>query len=234
MCQSSHGARDHDNGIFIHDDYGLQPPKPTVDGEPHYETIPVGFYYDNVNRLDRFDDYDSRQAAYWAILAGACGHTYGHNCIWQMWTPDHEPALWANIPWYEALDHPGAFQMGLVRRLFESLPFHRLVPDQSIIVDGPSFGGAKIRAARADDGTFAVIYSPRGEAFTLNKQIFSSPRLKEHWYDPRYGTFAYVHTTYNASFQTYAPPTSGRGNDWILVLEDQQLKVLRQHDEYAV
>jgi hypothetical protein len=118
--------------------------------------------------------------------------------------------------------------------LFESLPFHRLVPDQSIIVDGPSFGGAKIRAARAEDGTFAVIYSPRGEAFTLNKQIFSSPRLKEHWYDPRYGTFAYVHTTYNASFQTYAPPTSGRGNDWILVLEDQQLIVSRQHDEYAV
>lgn len=51
-------------------------------------------------------------------------------------------------------------------------------------------GGAKIRAARDEDGTFAVIYSPRGEAFTLNKQIFSSPRLKEHWYDPRYGTFS--------------------------------------------
>ena len=124
--------------------------------------------------------------------------------------------------------------MGLVRRLFESLPFHQLVPDQSIIVDGPSCGGAKIRAARTKDGTVAVFYSPRGEAFTVNKQIFSSPRLQEQWYDPRYGTFAYVHTTYNASFQTYAPPTSGRGNDWILVLEDQQLTVSRQHNEYAL
>ena len=25
----------------------------------------------------------------------------------------------------------------------------------------------------------------------------------------------------NASFQTYAPPTSGRGNDWILILEEE-------------
>ena len=221
MCQSSHGAHDHDNGLFIDHDYALEPPKPTVDGEPHYETMPVGFYYKDASRYDRFDDYDARQVAYWALMAGACGHTYGHNCIWQMWTPEHEPALWANIPWYESLDSPGAFQMGFVRRLFESRPFQELVPDQGMIVDGPTSGGAKIRAARSRNGTFAFVYSPRGEPFAIDKRVFRSRRVKEFWYDPRYGCTYYFHTTVNGAFQTYAPPTSGRGNDWILILEEE-------------
>lgn len=221
MCQSSHAARDHDNGIFIEHDYALEPTKPALDGEPHYEMIPVGFYNRDVSRLNRFDDYDARQSAYWALLAGACGHTYGHNCIWQMWTPEHKPAIWANIPWYDSLDTPGAFQMGFVRRLFESRPFHDLVPAQDMIVDGPSHGGAKIRAARSTNGSFAYVYSPRGEQFTVDKRMISAKRVRESWYDPRYGCTYDIHTGDNASFQTFVPPTAGRGNDWILILETE-------------
>jgi hypothetical protein len=222
MCQSSHGARNHDNGLFIDHDYALEPAKPTLDGEPRYETMPVGFYYPDVSCYDRFDDYDTRQVIYWALLSGACGHTYGHNCVWQMWTPEHDPALWANIPWYESLDTPAAFQMGFARRLFESRPFEELVPDQGMILDGPTFGGAKIRAARSRKGTFAFIYSPTGESFTIDKRVFNARRVKEFWFDPRYGCTYEFHTTSNASFQTYLPPTSGRGNDWILILEEEQ------------
>jgi hypothetical protein len=222
MCQSSHAAHDHDNGLFIDHDYELEPPKPTVDGEPRYEAMPVGFYHQEVSRHDRFDDYDARQAAYWALMAGACGHTYGHNCVWQMWTPEREPKLWASMPWYESLDHAGAFQMGYVRRLVESYPFQELIPDQDMILDGPASGGAKIRAARSINGTFAFVYSPRGERFTIDNRGFKARRLREFWYDPRYGCACYLHTATNAAFQTYTPPTSGRGNDWVLILEDEQ------------
>jgi hypothetical protein len=219
--QSSHGAYDHDNGLFIDHDYALEPPKPTMDGEPHYETMPVGFYYKDASRHNRFDDYDARQVAYWALMAGACGHTYGHNCVWQMWTPEREPILWANISWYESLDTPGAFQMSFMRRLFETYPFQELIPAQDMILDGPVSGGAKIRAARSKSGKFAIVYSPRGESFTIDKSVLKPKRLKESWYDPRYGCTYYFHTTVNAAFQTYAPPTSGRGNDWILILEEE-------------
>ncbi|MBN1584615.1 MAG: glycoside hydrolase family 140 protein, partial [Anaerolineae bacterium] len=194
MVQSSHAARDHDNGLFIEHDYRLEPAKPTLDGEPRYETIPVGFYNDNVARNDRFDAYDVRQAAYWSLLAGACGHTYGNNNVWQMWQPEQKPLIGACVPWPEALDHPGAFQMGYVRRLFESRPFQKLVPDQSLILDGPSFGGAKIRAARANDGTFAFVYSPRGQPFTVHQGIIDAPRVRSTWFDPRYGIAEPVHT----------------------------------------
>ena len=148
MSQSSHAARDHDNGLYAEYDLGLTPLRPTLDGEPRYEGIPVGFYLRDHNRLIRFDDDDARQAAWWSVMAGACGHTYGNNSIWQMWQPGRAPALNANAPWSEALDDPGARQVGLMRRFMEAQSFHTLVSDQRIIVDGPTGGPSKIRAMR--------------------------------------------------------------------------------------
>jgi hypothetical protein len=223
MYQSSHGAHDHDNGLFAEHDYSLIPPKPTIDGEARYETVPVGFYFEGFNRQDLFDDYDCRQAAYWSLLAGACGHTYGDNSIWQMYSPDKEPVLLAAIPWYKALDHPGAFQMGLVRKLFESRPFQKLRPNQSIIKDGSLTGGGKIMAAMANDSSFAFIYSPRGEKFSIDKSWINAARINEIWYDPRYGIAYKIHSTDTKGIQTYTPPTIGRGNDWILIIENADL-----------
>lgn len=220
MYQSSHGARDHDNGLFAERDYPLIPAKPTLDGEPRYEDIPVGFYNANADPDLRFDDYDVRQAAYWSLLAGACGHTYGNNNVWQMWQPGRKPIIWASTPWYEVLDRPGASQMTYVRKLFESRPFRKLVPDQSIVLDGPSYGGAKIRAARAFDGSFAFVYSPRGEPFTVRMDAIHAPRISQTWFDPREGTAMPLHTTDTSGIQTFVPPSSGRGHDWLLVLDD--------------
>jgi hypothetical protein len=220
MFQSSHAARDHDPGLFAENDYRLAPAKPTLDGEPRYEEIPVGFYNATADPTVRFDAYDMRQAAYWSLLAGACGHTYGHNSVWQMWQPGRKAVIWASIPWHEALDAPGAAQMGHVRRLFESRPFQQLVPDQSIILDGPNYGGAKVRAARAANGSFALIYSPRGEPFTIRMNAIRTHRIRQTWFDPREGIARPLHTTDTPGIQTFVPPTSGRGNDWLLVLDD--------------
>jgi hypothetical protein len=170
--------------------------------------------------LKRFDDYDVRQAAYWSVLAGACGHTYGNSSVWQMWAPGRKPILGASIPWQVALDHPGAFQMGYLRKLFEARPASKLIPDQSLVANGPQTGGAKVRAARAVDGSFAIVYSPRGESFTIDKGVIKSSRVREIWFDPRYGIAHEIHNTDNQAFQTYTPPTSGRGQDWLLILED--------------
>jgi hypothetical protein len=221
MVQSSHAARDHDNGIYMEHDRALKPPKPSVDGEPRYEALNVGFYLRDHNRIVRFDDADVRQAAYWALLAGACGHTYGNNNIWQMWVPGREPQLWADIPWREALDHPGAFQMGRLRKLFESRPWHLLEPAQDWIASGPRDGGAKVRAAVASDRSFAFVYSPHGAPFTVDTRRIRGARVRESWFDPRYGAIYPIHTTDTLGFQTYTPPTQGRGQDWLLILEDE-------------
>jgi hypothetical protein len=220
MTQSSHAARDHDTGLYAERDLRLTPLRPTIDGEPRYEHIPVGFYNRDYDRHDRFDDDDVRQAAWWSVMAGAAGHTYGNNNIWQMWQPGRAPVIHANIPWPRALDHPGAAQMGHLRRLFEARPFVTLRPDPAFVVDGPRTGGAKVRAMRAENGSFAFVYSPRGETFTVDKGLIRAARLKEIWYDPRYGVAYEFHTTDNQGYQSYTPPTSGRGQDWVLILED--------------
>jgi hypothetical protein len=219
MSQTSHGGRDHDTGLYAERDLALTPLRPTLDGEPRYEAMPVGFYFRDRDRLDRFDDDDVRQAAWWSVMAGACGHTYGNNNVWQMWQPGRTAVLFAATPWHEALDHPGATQMGVLRRFMESHAFHTLVPDQRIVANAPATGGAKIRAMRAEDGSRVIVYSPQGAAFTIDKAAIKAPRVKETWFDPRYGVAYEVHTTDNFAFQTYTPPASGRGQDWVLVLE---------------
>ena len=223
MSQSSHGAHDHDNGLYAEYDYQLTPVKPTLDGEPRYEMIPAGFYNRGANPMDVFTDFDCRQAAYWSVLAGACGHTYGHNSIWQMWAPGKNPVLDARIPWYEAISHPGSLQMKHLRTLFEARSFSKLVPDQTLVLSGSTSGGGKIRAAIANDGSFAVFYTPLGEPFTVDQSRITGVKLKGIWYDPRYGVSHPIHTGNTFAVQTYTPPTTGRGNDWVLIIENADL-----------
>ena len=220
MYQSSHAGHGHDNGLYAEHDIKLLPRKPTLDGEPRYELIPVGFYFNGPNKWDLFGDYDTRQAAYWSLLAGACGHTYGHNSIWQMYSKSHDPVIGVQVPWFEAIDHPGSFQMGYLKSLFESRPFYQLNPAQSLILGGPDFGGGKIRGAIAEDQSFAIIYSPQGEQFIVDQHQIKAKKIKAIWFDPRYGLSHPFHTGVTRAIQTYTPPTQGDGQDWILILED--------------
>ena len=87
-------------------------------------------------------------------------------------------------------------------------------------MSGPDTGAAKIRAARASDGSFAFVYSPRGEQFMVRVSAIRSSRIRATWFDPRYGVTEPIHTTDTPGFQTFVPPTCGRGCDWLLVLDD--------------
>jgi hypothetical protein len=222
MVQSSHAARDHDNGLYIEHDYALEPAKPTLDGEPRYEALRAGFYLRDVARNVYFDDYDARQAAWWAVTAGACGHTYGNGNIWQMYDEGRESVLDANIPWHVAIDHPGAFQMGHLKRFMESIDFRKLEPNKDFIKEGPTTFGSKVRGLLAKDGSLGVVYSPRGEPFMVDLGAFKTEGLEqiyESWFDPRYGVSYYLHRSDPVGIQTYTPPTNGRGQDWVLLLE---------------
>lgn len=73
MLQSGHSARNVANYEMIEHDYAREPIKPCLDGEARYEDHPIN--WDPKNGW--FDDHDVRQAAYWAVFAGAFGHAYG-------------------------------------------------------------------------------------------------------------------------------------------------------------
>lgn len=216
MFQSGHNERNRPNYFLAGSNRQLNPPKPSLDGEPRYEDGAVDFKVEN----GLFDDFDVRQAAYWSLLAGSCGHVYGHHSIWQLSQPDRQPLMGTRGSWRAALSQPGAVQMGHVRRLFESRPFMQLVPDQGIILPGPGGGIDHIRAALADDGSFAFVYTPTGKTLAVPMNRIKGQRVRASWYNPRDGVSTEIGLFAASGVQQFVPPTSGRGNDWVLVLDD--------------
>jgi hypothetical protein len=214
MFQSGHAAANIPNYQTTLKNYGLQPVKPVLDGEPRYEDHPIDWKPQN----GWFDDWDVRQAAWWSMLSGACGHTYGNHNIWQMWQPGRQPISSARTPWQKAVGHPGSAQVGYLRRLFESLAWQKLVPDQDLLEDDGGEGAERIRAARAADGRFAIIYTPTGQSLTLHLDRMGGPTAAR-WFDPRSGKDQPA----TPNGRTFDPPGGpGRGNDWVLVVERQR------------
>ncbi|KAF3891090.1 DUF4038 domain-containing protein [Tolypothrix bouteillei VB521301] len=215
MFQSGHTQPNLPNYEATLQDYALNPPKPVLDGEPRYEDHPIGWNPEK----GWFDNADVRQAAYWSMLSGALGHTYGNHNIWQMWQEGREPISSARTPWRKALKHPGSTEMGYMRRLFESRPFNQLVPDSAMIVGPAGDGADRIAAARAANGLFAFIYTPTGQSINADLRKITGSEVQAYWFNPRTGRSRVIGKFSNKSTQRFQPSTSGRGNDWVLVLD---------------
>lgn len=218
-CQSSHAAHDTFNGAFILQGRQMKPARPILDAEPRYEHIPIGFYNEDAYNARRFDDFDARQAAYFSVFSGACGHTYGNNNIWQMHTADRVGRIGANIPWQIAIHHPGARQMGYLRKLMEENDFPHLEDANDLLVDAPRDGGARCLARINHEKKIALIYSPYGLPFGVDCSSFGARGFSAIWMNCKYGDYTPYVTLYLGAFQTFTPPTSGRGEDWILVIK---------------
>jgi hypothetical protein len=217
MYQSGHYKLDIENFDMIAGDYNLTPVKPCLDGEPRYEDHPINWD----PKSGWFDDFDCRQAAYWALFAGAFGHTYGCHDVWQCWTEERVPIAHARTPWPKAIELPGAWQMRHVRSLLLSRPFLSRVPDQSLILDGQQDGRDHVQATRASDGAYAMVYFPTGNAVTVDLTKLSGSTATAWWYDPRTGEATKIETYPTSGSQTFRPAQSGRGHDWVLVLDNE-------------
>ena len=196
--------------------YNRLPTKPVLDGEPIYENIPICF---DEKEMGKSSAYDVRKAAYNALFAGAFGHTYGCNDIWQMHTPTYEPVLSSNTFYKQAMELNGANQMKFARRLLESRSFLERIPDQSLIVENNLFAGERIQATHGKD--YAFIYSAQGRSITVNMGKISGNKITASWYNPRNGESKEAGSFENKGQQIFKAPTSGYGQDWVLILDDE-------------
>jgi hypothetical protein len=216
MFQSGHGERDYPNFNMVTSDYRKTPVKPVLDGEPCYEDHPVNWNTTN----GWFDEFDSRRAGYWAMLSGACGHTYGNHNIWQMLDKVHPPVSAARTPWQQAIDHPGAFQAGYMRKFFESRPFQLLVPSGGLILKGPNASGRNVIAAIASDNSYMMVYTPFGSTINIKLEAFEKQPVKIWWFNPRNCTVLNLDSLAAPENMEFDPPAEeARGNDWVLVVE---------------
>jgi hypothetical protein len=108
------------------------------------------------------DDFDTREAAYWNMLSGAVGHTHGNHNIWQMYIEERMPVNNARTNWHIAMNHPGAWQVGYMRKMFEKRNWQKLKPDQSVIIgDNAEDIEYKVASLSVDDD-FLMAYTPYG------------------------------------------------------------------------
>ncbi len=224
MRQNGHGAEFTGRYDKTRADYDRTPVKPVLDGEPIYEDHPVSF---DPQKLGHSVAADVRRPLYWDLFGGACGHTYGHHSVWQMYDPAKGKAVNNPLlPWYEAMDQPGAGQMRFGRRLIESRPFLTRVPDDSLIVPDkvqtsvPGTGTRHFAATRDTDGSYAMIYVPVGRPFQVRLDKISGEKAKAWWFDPRKGTAQAIGVFPCAGPQEFTPAEKGELLDWVLVLDD--------------
>lgn len=223
MRQNGHVTEFADRYDKTRADYDRPPIKPVLDGEPIYEDHPISF---NPKKFGHSTAADVRRPLYWDLFSGACGHTYGHHSVWQMWQPGRNPVNFPLMPWFEAIDQPGAAQMQHARHLLESRPFLTRIPDDSVIVTGPvptavpGAGCYRLVATRDAGGSYAMVYAPVGRKFSVRMDVITGPKVKAWWSNPRDGSASLIGEFSNEGTREFNPPAPGENLDWVLVLDD--------------
>lgn len=244
MYQSGHTHNFMAVYDFAEVDWLKQPIKPTLEAEPAYEDMPLSFWeyidWKDPKRIPDsalwesgllkekthfpegyFTDYDVRVHAYWNLLSGSLGYTYGNNTVWQMFKKGGPYAIPCLTDWHEALDRPGANDIRHIRSLFERYAFEKLIPDQSIVYGKNSKGENHIRAAQSADKSFLMVYLAKGQSV----DIYTGKMQQDftvRWFNPRNGEMIEGESLEPGAIRSFLPPGQGVGNDWMLVLDAQE------------
>jgi len=219
MIQSGHDPNST-NHEAIARDYALTPVKPCMDSEPAYEYPP-----DAMPAERPVGEAQVRRLAYWGLFAGAHGHTYGTHPIWQMYDEGREPRWDVVTPWHQSMDLPGVKQLIFVKRLIQSRPYLRRIPDQGILASENPGGIDQIQATRdgrpgASDATYLMAYFPKHHRATINTALVAGEALNVTWYNPRNGESTDVGEVTNPGSLELEPPTNVDGEDWVLLIDD--------------
>jgi hypothetical protein len=185
--------------------------------------------YENDN-VPEGNEQRIRVQAYQALLSGAMGHAFGNNPVWHFTHAGIFPV--SPQDWKQWLDSAGARSMVHLRALFSAREWWRLEPDFSdaLVTKGKAGSGVpfdRAVAAKASDGSFALVYMPTARALTVHFGQMAGPNVSARWYDPANGQFsAVVGSPFakSAGARVLRVPgvnrsTTGWFTDWVLVLE---------------
>jgi hypothetical protein len=207
-----------DAAALVLKDWNATPPRPVMMAEHRYES---GTSEDPIIQ---------RRSLYQCVFAGAFGHAYGHNALWQM-TP-HTGAPWmlhswtpgvAN--WTQALDTPAVRQLHHIKALLYSHPYLQRIPDQSLVTAGQGTTVAKRTEATRDgdpgsnNATYIMAYISAPAQVTLNTAVIAASVLNAYWFSPETGATEVIKQAFpNQGSLTLQPRT--QGVDWVAVIED--------------
>jgi len=208
-----------DNWRYVKNDYQKTPFKPTLDGEPSYESIPQGLHDPT---QPYWDANDVRRYAYWSVFAGSCGHTYGHNAVMQFHRPgDGKGAYGVREFWYDALNAEGAGQMQHLKRLMLSVPYFERIPDQSLIDGDEGEEYDRLLVTRGQSYIFAYTFT--GRNIRIKPGIITGKRVTARWFDPKTGETETIGEYQNNGVLEFSPPKKDNScPDCVLIITDSE------------
>ncbi|WP_163538075.1 DUF4038 domain-containing protein [Gracilibacillus sp. YIM 98692] len=234
MIQSGHGLEPK-NYELVKKEYERENTMPVFDGEPAYEQMPTS--WPPSSSMDYHGDWMVRKRAYWSLFAGSFGHTYGHSSIWPM-ISEKERESFRKYSWFEALDHPGAWQIKILRDFLESRNISQCIPSQEILIRQneklENIQDEHNQACIEKDGMFACVYFPSGGEEVIDISKLNKRQLQMYWFNPRDGNcysqenviskeainlLERVKTDEHRTTIQIKTPTRGKEEDWICVIE---------------
>jgi hypothetical protein len=199
------------------------PDKPTINGEARYENIKDRFWEEK--DYGWLDDADVRVSAYWSILSGAAGYSYGCNDIWQMYDINRYPNLQARTDWQVSLNLPGSQQMGYMRKILEKFSWQSMIYDPSLVLNENPENESHRIAAIDQEKHFIFAYTPTGKPIKLDISRLQVKNVFGYWFNPRSGKIKYIGEYEGTAQPEFKPWAEGWGSDFLLILTDRALNV---------
>ena len=219
MLQSGHGLLPK-NYELVRAEYERETIMPVWDGEPAYEMMPTSWPF--TPATPRQGPWMVRRRAYWSLLAGAFGYTYGHASVWCS-IAERERNFMSPVTWYEALGNDGANQMRHLRAFMESLEIMTAVPCQQILLEeARREGELETHAQAAANNDYVCIYLPNGGQAELDLTTVWKDGKAGVWYwSPATGKFSAERAqaaALDSGRLAVSAPTEGEEQDWIVLL----------------
>jgi hypothetical protein len=209
--------------------------------------VETNYENENDTGCDTFSAFRDRKSEWWALTSGASGFIYGNSYVWPFRT-----GWWPFANGWNAASHidtPDVTQIGYLYNFFVALNWSILAPDtaSTLVTAGRNtYGTAPISsgtpgnpgcpsspntvntntyvtAARASDGSFAVVYIPTAGTVTINLANLR-PNVSAQWFDPTTGNYSTIcsNGTGNCEFGSRNFISSGThtdgASDWVLLL----------------
>lgn len=219
MLQSGHGLRPR-NYELIRAEYERENIMPVWDGEPAYEMMPTSWPF--TPTTPRQGPWMVRRRAYWSLLAGAFGYTYGHASVWCS-VAERERNFMSPVTWYEALGNEGADQMRYLRAFMDSLKIMTAKPCQQILVeDSRREGELETHAQAAVGDGYVCVYLPNGGQAEVDLSTeWKGDEVGVWYWSPSTGEFSAERAQtemLDSGRLTVSSPTEGAEQDWIVLL----------------
>lgn len=158
------------------------------------------------------DARGNRAQAYYSLLSGSVGYFTGNiRTCWFM-SPPSSPR-----DWKKELTDAESVQNTYIAKLFRTLPWWKLIPDDGRLLTS---GSDMCAAAKTHDGRLAAVFMPSRQSVTIDLRQLARGVVRSYWFNPRTGESEGV-VEHKCETKVFIPPrrTPDDDHDWILILE---------------